>query len=159
MPCDYKFSDQDVYIIAAYYQAKDKQMTTLKFRNNWVYQEDFLCDILIRNEPQDRDYIYVTEKNGYIVLSEMSSGEIEEEELFDHREYLKWEPNVAPDGNVFYAHKCMVCQEGMHREYAECMACGFCKEMLTNKSHAQQIVDDHYSMLTLEIFGSETWTL
>ncbi len=76
MPCNYTFTNQQVFIIAAYYQAKDKDITTLKFRHNWVFEEETLCDTLIRNEPEDGRYIYVTETDNFIKLSSMSRGEI-----------------------------------------------------------------------------------
>lgn len=160
MPCDYEFSDQEIYIIAAYYQNKYKQQVTRpRYRNNWVYQDDFMCHILIRNPPDDGHYIYVKEQNDSIVVSGMSDEYIDEDEVFHHQEILKWEPNIGPDGNVHYEYECMACGEGLHREYAECMACGFCKAMLTNVSNGRKIIDDHNRNLITEATSEGMWVM
>ena len=134
MPCDQPYTETEFKVIAAYHQRYMKNLTGCKYRHNWVFQDDFCEYYLIRQQPTR--FVYVTMADDTFQFAErslpdiMGSQIISQEWQLQNQSFLKWEPNVWPDGVEYYEHHCAACGEGLQKELDECMACGFCKDML-----------------------------
>jgi hypothetical protein len=147
MPSAPQYSSVELQIIAAAIQQRCIQKFKMRFRNRWVWQDDFADYYIVRHPP--RHYVFVNPGNdGELVVDDCSldreTVEWSSHEFHRYRPLLKWTPQKAPDeGGDFYEHECMMCGEGLCGEDDECLACGFTKQMMYDVERNQKILSTH----------------
>lgn len=141
-------------IVAVFYQRQERKDYGMKFRSNWVFQEDFSSYELVTQYYNLDEYIFVKEEDEAICLSDYMRNtglsDLTPSSLLKRRPYLKWEPCFHPDDHAYYPYHCIICGEGIPCKDKECLACGFAEEMVCNEfiEDNRKIIEDHYRFLS-----------